>query len=127
MADTKPPSPRSPNPSVWRSRTRAVRGGLNRTAFRETSEALFLTSGYVYNSAEEAETAFADPRNPRYVYSRYANPTVTVFEERLCALEGAAAARATASGMAAVFAALMCLVKTGDRVVASRATGKSRV
>ncbi len=125
MAEFKPSSPApptpGPTPSAWRARTRAVRSGLHRTEFRETSEALFLTSGYVYDSAEEAETAFADPHSPRYVYSRYANPTVAAFEERLCALEGAEAIRATASGMAAVFAALMCLVKAGDRAVASRA------
>jgi O-succinylhomoserine sulfhydrylase len=100
--------------------TRLVRGGLNRSGFDETSEALFLTSGYVYGSAEEAEQAFAQD-GIRYVYSRFRNPTVTMFEERLAILEGAEACRATSSGMAAVFAALLCLVRAGDRVVASRA------
>src|SRR5271168_2333836 len=97
-----------------------VRGGAMRSEFDETCEALYLTSGFVYGSAAEAEEAFkAD--GSRFVYSRYANPTVSMFEERLRLLEGAEACRATASGMAAVFAALACQVKTGDRVVASRA------
>jgi len=97
-----------------------VRGGLMRSPHDETCEALYMTSGYVYGSAEEAEAAFKD-QNPRYIYSRYGNPTVTMFEERLRLLEGAEACRATASGMAAVFAALMARVRAGDRVVASRA------
>jgi O-succinylhomoserine sulfhydrylase len=104
----------------WRPRTRQVRAGLNRTGFSETSEALFLTSGYVYGSAQEAEESFDGTRD-RMVYSRFKNPTVAVFEERLAAIEGAEAARATASGMAAVHAALMCLVSAGDRVVAANA------
>ena len=104
----------------WRQQTRLVRGGLARSAFDETSEAIFMTSGYVYESAEEAEAAFKQDIQ-RYVYSRYANPTVRVFEERLSQLEGAEDCRATASGMAAVFAALLCQLESGDRVVASRA------
>lgn len=108
--------------TAWRPRTRAVRGGLTRSGMHETSEALFLTSGYIYGSGEEAETAFRPGGNPgRFVYSRYGNPTVAMFEERLRLLEGAEAVRATASGMAAVFAALLCQLKAGDRVVASRA------
>ena len=99
--------------------TLAVRGGLNRTGFDETAEALFLTSGYVYGSAEEAEAAFAGERD-RYIYSRYGNPTVRMFEERMRLIEGAEAAWATSSGMSAVFYALMALVGAGDRVVASR-------
>jgi O-succinylhomoserine sulfhydrylase len=95
-------------------------GGILRSEFMETCEAVFLTSGYVYKSAAEAEAAFANDGS-RYVYSRYANPTVGMFEERLRLLEGAEACRATASGMAAVFASLACFVKAGDRVVASRA------
>src|SRR5258708_19159515 len=103
-------------------RTLSVRGGLTRSQFSETSEAIFMTSGYVYESAAEAEGAFAGGgNNSRFVYSRFANPTVAMFEERLRLLEGAEACRATASGMAAVFAALACQVKAGDRVVASRA------
>ena len=105
---------------AWRPQTALVRGGLSRSHHDETCEALYMTSGYVYRSAQEAEAAFKD-ENPRYIYSRYGNPTVSMFEERLRLLEGAPACRATASGMAAVFAALMARVKAGDRVVASRA------
>lgn len=104
----------------WRPQTELVRGGQSRSGFDETSEALYLTSGYVYDSAEEAEAAFKGDKD-RFVYSRYANPTVSMFEERLRLLEGAEACRATASGMGAVFAALICQLKAGDRVVASRA------
>ena len=103
-----------------RPQTEAVRGGLERSAFGETSEGLFLTSGYVYPSPEDAEAAFKGEVK-RYQYSRYANPTVAMFEERLRLIEGAEACYATATGMAAVFAAIMCQVKAGDRVVASRA------
>ena len=106
--------------TTWRPQTEMVRGGLARSAFGETSEAIFMTSGYVYQSAEEAEAAFKG-ESQRFIYSRYANPTVAIFEERLCLLEGAEACRATASGMAAVFASLMCQLKAGDRVVAGRA------
>ncbi len=116
---TTPPA--APDASAWRAQTRLVRGGTRRTAFRETGEALFVTSGYVYDSAEEAEYAFASNTGTRFVYSRFSNPTVAMFEERLRLLEGAEAARATATGMAAVFASLMCQLKAGDRVVASRA------
>lgn len=100
--------------------TKLVRGGLKRTEFQETSEALFLNSGYVYDSAEEAAAAFAGEAD-RYVYSRYGNPTVTMLQDRLAALEGAEACLATGTGMAGVFAALACQLDTGDRVVASRA------
>ncbi len=99
--------------------TEAVRAGLDRSPHDETAEALFLTSGYVYESAEEAEAAFAGDID-RYIYSRYGNPTVTMFTERLRRLEGAGACFATASGMAAVFTALIASLKSGDRVVASR-------
>lgn len=108
------------DPNRLAEATNLVRGGVHRTAFDETAEALFLTSGYVYGSAAEAEAAFAGDHD-RYIYSRYGNPTVTTFEERLRLLEGAEACRATASGMAAVFAALACYVRAGDRVVGSRA------
>ncbi len=104
----------------WRPQTRLVRGGLARSDFSETSEALFLTSGYVYDSALEAQESF-DGTRERFVYSRFRNPTVATFEDRLALLEGAEACRATASGMAAVHAALLCQVKAGDRVVAARA------
>ena len=104
----------------WRPRTVMVQSGILRSEFMETAEALYLTSGYVYRSAEEAENAFAHDGS-RYVYSRYSNPTVTMFEDRLRLLDGAEMCRATASGMAAVFASLACFVRAGDRVVASRA------
>ncbi|MBK8907860.1 MAG: O-succinylhomoserine sulfhydrylase [Rhodospirillales bacterium] len=104
----------------WRPATRLVRGGTCRSAHEETSEALYMTSGYVYGCAEEAEAAFKGDTQ-RYVYSRFANPTVTMFEARMAAAEGAAHCRATASGMAAVFASMACAVRAGDRVVASRA------
>ena len=105
---------------AWRQATSLVRGGLERSGFGETSEALFLSSGFVYDSAEAAEARFKGEAEG-FVYSRYGNPTVRMFEERLAALEGAEACFATASGMAAVFASMMCHLKTGDRVVASRA------
>lgn len=104
---------------VWRPDTNAVRAGLTRTGFDETAEALFLTSGYVYSSAAEAEAAFAGEHD-RFIYSRYGNPTVAMFQERFRTLEGAEAAFATASGMSAVFNALAALLEQGDRVVAAR-------
>jgi O-succinylhomoserine sulfhydrylase len=104
----------------WRLSTQLVRGGVIRTPFCETSEALFLNSGYVYGSAEEAEESF-DGTRERFVYSRFRNPTVAMFEDRLALIEGAEACRATASGMAAVHAALLSQLRAGDRVVASRA------
>ncbi|MGC4961478.1 O-succinylhomoserine sulfhydrylase [Gordonia sp. DT218] len=99
--------------------TLAVRAGLDRSGFFETSEGLYLTSGYVYESAEAAERAFTG-EDKRFVYSRYGNPTVEMFQERLRQLEGAEACFATASGMAAVFVALGALLKAGDRLVAAR-------
>ncbi len=104
----------------WRLATRLVRGGLTRSGHQETSEALYLNSGYVYDSALEAEQSFDGTLN-RFVYSRFANPTVAMFEERLRQIEGAAACRGTASGMAAVHAALLSHLRAGDRVVAARA------
>lgn len=99
--------------------TIGVRGGLLRSEFEETSEALYLTSGYVYASAADAEKAFTGEID-RYVYSRYGNPTISMFEERLRLIEDAPAAFATASGMAAVFTALGALLGAGDRLVAAR-------
>ncbi len=99
--------------------TVAVRGGLLRSGFDETAEAMYVTSGYVYESAAEAEKAFTGDVD-RYVYSRYGNPTVTMFEERLRLIEGAPAAFATASGMAAVFTSLGALLAAGDRLVVAR-------
>lgn len=105
--------------SKWRTQTRAVRGGQIRSNFDETSEALFLTSGYAYSSAEEAEATFKG-ESSHYQYSRFGNPTVTMFENRLAALEGAEACRATSTGMSAVFFALLALLESGDRIVAAR-------
>ena len=100
--------------------TVAVRGGLARSGFGETGEALYLSSGFTYDSAEQAASAFAD-ETEHFLYSRFDNPTVAMFERRLAALEGAEACKATASGMAAMFASVACLVEAGDRVVASMA------
>ena len=104
----------------WQPETLLVRGGALRSAFGETSEALFVNSGFVYPRAEDAEAAFKG-ENDRFIYSRYANPTVAMLEERLRLIEGAEACRTTSSGMAAVFAAILAQVKAGERVVASRA------
>ncbi len=105
---------------VWRPQTRLVRGGLRRSPFEETAEAIYATSGFVYETAEAAEAAFKNEID-RFIYSRYGNPTVEMFQDRLCLLEGAETCRATASGMGAVFASLACQVKAGDHVVGSRA------
>jgi O-succinylhomoserine sulfhydrylase len=104
----------------WRPATRLVHEGTLRSQFGETSEAIFLNSGYVYDSAEQAERRFKGDEEG-FVYSRYSNPTVAMFETRMCALEGAKAARGTASGMAAVTASLFCFLKAGDHVVSARA------
>jgi O-succinylhomoserine sulfhydrylase len=103
----------------WQSRTQAIHGGCNRSQFGENAEALFLTSGFRYQQAEDAADRFAD-RQDGYTYSRLGNPTVRCFEERLALLEGAEDAAATATGMAAVNASIMSGLKTGDRVVAAR-------
>ncbi len=103
----------------WRPATSAIRGGINRSGFEETSEALFLTSGFVYESAAAAEAAFSGDVD-RFVYSRYGNPTVHTFQERLRQIEGLPACYATSSGMAAVWVALAALVSSGDRIVAAR-------
>jgi O-succinylhomoserine sulfhydrylase len=105
---------------TWRTATRLVHEGTLRSQFGETSEAIFLNSGYVYQSAEQAEARFKGDEEG-FVYSRYANPTVAMFEARMCALEGAPAARGTASGMAAVAASLLCHLKAGDHVLSARA------
>ncbi|WP_341895047.1 O-succinylhomoserine sulfhydrylase [Ferrovibrio terrae] len=104
----------------WRLATQMVRGGTMRSEFGETSEAIFMTSGFRYDSAEAAERRFKN-EEPGFVYSRFGNPTVEMFEQRMVLLEGAQAARATATGMAAVNAALMCQLKAGDEVVSARA------
>ena len=108
------------NEKDWRPATKLVHGGTIRSAFNETSEALFLTQGFVYPDAERAEARF-NGEDPGFVYSRYANPTVSMFENRMCLIEGAEAARATASGMAAVTSALLASVRAGDHIVAAKA------
>lgn len=105
---------------AWRPETQLVHGGTLRSGFGETSEALFLTQGFVYDSAEQAEARFKD-EDPGFIYSRFSNPTIFMFEERVRLLEGAEASRATATGMAAVTAAMLCHLKAGDHVVAARA------
>lgn len=115
--------PRNERPAPdWQthSQTDAVRAGLARTGFGETSEALFLNSGFTYSSAQEALDSFKDETD-HYLYSRFHNPTVAVFEERLAALEGAEFCVSFSSGMAAVFASLACIVEAGDHIVASAA------
>ena len=102
------------------SNTNLVRGGLNRSQFNETSEALFLTSGFVYKSAQQAEAIFKGSKKG-FQYSRYSNPTVEIFEKRLALLDGSEDCFATASGMAAIFFSLMCQLKVGDHIVSSSA------
>lgn len=104
----------------WRAQTLAVRGGTRRSEFGETGEAIFATSGYVYEYAEQAEDAFQD-RVDRFIYSRFSNPTVDMFQDRMALIEGAEMGKATATGMSAVFASMACMVEAGDHVVGSRA------
>jgi len=106
--------------SLFHPETRLVHDGTFRSSFGETSEALFMTQGHVYNSAEECEARFKDEL-PGYIYARFSNPTVAMFEARMASFEGVEAARATATGMAAVTAALMGQVKAGDHIVSARA------
>src|ERR1700753_3678236 len=114
-------SPRkSRDPKTLRPATQLIHGGALRSGFDETSEALFLTQGYLYDTSELAEARFKGD-DPGFIYSRFANPTVSMFEQRMAELEGAEAARATASGMAAVTAALIGQVKAGDHIVAATA------
>ena len=110
----------SESPDQWGPATQAVRGGMTRSPFGETAEAMFLTQSFVYDSADAANARFAG-ENPGYIYSRYANPTVKMFEDRLALIEGAEFCRSTASGMAAIFTALSGLVRAGDHILASRA------
>ena len=105
----------------WNKRTQAVHGGTSRSQWGEVSEAIFLTQGFVYETAEQAEARFIEAGPDEFIYARYGNPTVAMFERRIAALEGAEDAFATASGMAAVNAALMAPLKAGDHVVAARA------
>ena len=104
----------------WRPATLAVRGGTARSEFGETSEAIFLTSGYSYDCAEDAAARFAGEQEGM-TYSRLQNPTVEMLEHRIALLEGAEACRTMATGMAAMTAALLCQLQQGDHVVAGRA------
>ncbi|MEM6303898.1 MAG: O-succinylhomoserine sulfhydrylase [Pseudomonadota bacterium] len=105
----------------WSKGTRAVHAGTRRSQYGEVSEAIFLTQGFVYDSAEHAETRFLESGPDEFIYARYGNPTVAMFEDRIASLEGAEDGFATASGMAAVSGALMSMLKAGDHVVSARA------
>ncbi|GAA6200340.1 O-succinylhomoserine sulfhydrylase [Aquicoccus sp. SU-CL01552] len=105
----------------WKSRTTAVHAGTRRSQYGEMSEAIYLTQGFAYDSAEAAEARFIEAGEDEYIYARYGNPTVRMFEDRIARIEGAEDAFATASGMAAVSGALTALLKAGDHVVAARA------
>ncbi len=105
----------------WKNRTKLVHAGSRRSQYNEVSEAIYLTQGFVYESAEAAEARFLESGPDEFIYARYGNPTVAMFEDRIAALEGAEDAFATASGMAAVSGALMSILKAGDHVVSARA------
>lgn len=105
----------------WNKATKAVHGGIRRSQYGEVSEAIFLTQGFVYDTAEAAEARFQNAGEDEFIYARYGNPTVKMFEDRIALIEGAEDAFATASGMAAVSGALMAMLKAGDHVVAARA------
>lgn len=107
--------------SDWNTRTKLVHGGTRRSQYNEVSEAIFLTQGFVYNTAEAAEARFLETGPDEFIYARYGNPTVAMFEDRIAALEGAEDAFATASGMAAVSGALTSMLKAGDHVVSAQA------
>src|SRR3954465_965411 len=121
MVTSGGPMSKSPaSTASYRPETRLVHSGTLRSQYGETSESLFLTQGYVYNSAEECEARFKG-EDPGFIYSRYSNPTISMFERRMIELEGAEAARSAATGMAAVTTAILAPLKAGDHVVASRA------
>ncbi len=105
----------------WNKRTQAVHGGIRRSQYNEVSEAIFLTQGFVYQNAEQAEARFIESGPDEFIYARYGNPTVSMFEQRIAALEGAEDAFATASGMAAVNGALVSMLQAGDHVVSAKA------
>ncbi|HWW48128.1 MAG TPA: O-succinylhomoserine sulfhydrylase [Xanthobacteraceae bacterium] len=120
---SKPVAPAAENAAVprkYRSETRLVHAGQLRSSFGETSEALYLTQGFVYDSAEQCEARFKG-EEPGFLYSRFSNPNIAMFEQRMIELEGAEAARATATGMAAVTTAMLAPLRAGDHVVASKA------
>lgn len=106
---------------TWKKRTKAVHTGIRRSQYNEVSEAIFLTQGFVYDTAEDAEARFIKAGHDEFIYARYGNPTVAMFEDRIAALEGAEDGFATASGMAAVNGALMSMLRVGDHVVSARA------
>lgn len=105
----------------WKPRTHAVHAGTRRSQYGEVSEAIFMTQGFVYDSAEHAEARFIESGPDEFIYGRYGNPTVAMFQDRIATLEGAEAAFATATGMAAVSGALMSMLRAGDHVVSARA------
>ncbi|MCV2871448.1 O-succinylhomoserine sulfhydrylase [Defluviimonas sp. WL0050] len=105
----------------WKTRTKLIHAGARRSQYGEMSEAIYLTQGFVYESAEQAEARFIESGPDEFIYARYGNPTVRMFEERMAAIEGTEDAFATASGMAAVNGALTSMLKAGDHVVAARA------
>ncbi|MDG1008949.1 MAG: aminotransferase class I/II-fold pyridoxal phosphate-dependent enzyme, partial [Amylibacter sp.] len=105
----------------WSAKTKLVHVGSKRSQFGELSEALYMTQGFLYQSAEQAEARFIESGEDEFIYARYGNPTVRMFEERISVLEGAEDAFATASGMAAVNGTLMALLSAGDHLVAARA------
>jgi len=106
---------------TWKKRTKAVHTGIRRSQYNEVSEAIFLTQGFVYDTAEDAEARFIKAGDDEFIYARYGNPTVAMFEDRIAALEGAEDGFATASGMAAVNGALTSMLRSGDHVVSARA------
>ncbi len=105
----------------WNKRTQAVHGGIRRSQYNEVSESIFLTQGFVYDNAEQAEARFIESGPDEFIYARYGNPTVSMFEQRIAALEGGEDAFATASGMAAVNGALTSMLRAGDHVVSAKA------
>ena len=105
----------------WKTRTKLVHEGSRRSQYGEVSEAIFLTQGFVYDNAEAAEARFIEAGDDEFIYARYGNPTVAMFEDRMAAIEGTEDAFATASGMAAVSGALTSMLKAGDHVVSARA------
>src|SRR5258707_584576 len=122
MSETNTSKPKVPASSTagYRPETRLVHSGTLRSQYGETSEAMFLTQGFVYDSAEQCEARFKG-EDPGFLYSRFSNPTVSMFERRMIELEAAEAARATATGMAAVTTAILAPLKAGDHVVAAKA------
>ncbi|MFA8444264.1 O-succinylhomoserine sulfhydrylase [Yoonia sp.] len=106
---------------TWKKRTKAVHAGIRRSQYNEVSEAIYLTQGFVYDTAEDAEARFIKSGEDEFIYARYGNPTVAMFEDRIAALEGAEDGFATASGMAAVNGALTSMLRAGDHVVSARA------